>query len=128
MKRLTAVFTRGTLVTPDGTKTDYTHDRSLHAVLGQAKELILHVHGHRKSPNAKVTLQAWQSAVPGERPAEVGKVLGSAQPITALRPAAITISGPFMGLVEVVATIEHDTGGGTQEEFDLEVWATLVLD
>ncbi len=68
MKRITAVFTRQTFVTPDGTKTVYTHDRSLCPVLGQAQDLIVHLHGHRKSANAEIELQAWQSSVVGQRP------------------------------------------------------------
>lgn len=128
MKRLTVVFPRRTFVTPDGSKTVYTHDADLDPVLGQAKIIRVHVHGHRKSSSAKITLQAYESGLPGERPSQVGKTLGGAIVITDLRPAFADITGNFGGLVELVLAIEHSTGGGTQEEFDLEVHATLILD
>ncbi|RME21752.1 MAG: hypothetical protein D6798_17435 [Deltaproteobacteria bacterium] len=130
MKRTTVVFPRQTFVTPDGKPTTYRHDSNLFAVLGQAKVIVLQLHGHRATANAKVTLQAYASALPGEHPSEVGAVQGQAMVVQdqTLRPPFVEISGNFHGLVEILLTIEHKTGGISQEEFDLEVVATLILD
>ena len=129
MKRVLTVFPRQTFVTPDGAKKVYTHDLALCSLLGQGKEIRVQPLGQRASANAKVTLQAWESSSPGQRPSEVGKVLGAplvlGQP---LRPNPVNLNGTFGGMVELVLTIEHDAGGATQQEYDLEVAVTLILD
>ena len=129
MKRVLTVFRRDTYVSKaDGTAQTYVHDEALCDVLGQAKEIILHVVGYRVGTEAKATLTAFQGSDPTNRPFEVGFPLGSPIVVTTLRPPASTLTGPFQGRVDLTLQIEEDPSPSTFAEFDLGVYATLILE
>lgn len=131
MKKTILVHARQTFTsTSAGVKIQYAHDVALCDILGQAKTMLVQLYGHRiTGTNTKTTVEVWHTCLPSGRPVEVGKQLGSTITLnpTTLRPAIQTINGPMAGRVELVIGIEDSTAAA-QQEYDVEVWATLILE
>ncbi len=127
MKRLVQVYARDTYLSgSSGSIQLFRHDASQYSLLGQAKTILLQVYGYRRSSTARATIKVYESSIPGRSPSEVGVQLGSASTVTVLRSPPISITGPFQGMVEITLEID-DTAAATQQEFDLEIDATLIL-
>ncbi len=114
----------------DGKPKDHHHDVELCDVLGQADTIIVEVSPYRQSEGAetKATLKAYHTSKPTGAPSDVGENISSfTTTITDLTPTLIQLDGPFQSRVEVVLTIEEATAPDTAQYFDMEVWATLII-
>ena len=117
----------GSSGTAGGTTISYRHSVELCETFGQAKSLRVRFFGHRKSPNARATLRVFETSVTGGRPQEFGSEITVTQVYTALRPNPFNVTGPFEGRLEIVLEIDANPPGNP-EEFDLEVYVTLILE
>ena len=131
MKKCVQVQERANMIsTSGGAKIQYAHDVALCDVFGQAKTILLQAYGHRisSSTNTKLTVEVWHTCLPTGRPFDVGKLLTTATFTPgALRPPIASVTGPFAGRVELVVGIE-DTGAMALQEYDFELWSTLILE
>ena len=128
MKRLIPVYTRDTYLSgSSGGVKVFRHDESLFEVLGQGKVLLLQVYGYRKSATARATIKVYESSLQGRPPSEIGTQVGTTVTVTTLRPGPMSITGPFQGRIEVVLEID-DTAATSQQEFDLVIAATLIIE
>lgn len=131
MKKSVLVFPRDTYQSQaDGNIRTYVCRDEVRRAMGQAKHIRFQLIGYRKSANARVTVKLWETPDPNLRPSEVvpgGTALFTGTAITALRSAPQQINGPFCDNVEMTLDIDEATPA-SQQEFDLEVWATLIIE
>lgn len=133
MKRDTVIFARDNYGSLTGQVQVHDHKPELFGVLGQAAAIRLHVRGIQVSDAAscKVTIAAFESAIPDQRPGAVGKPLGTP---TGIEGANLTssvlfdIPGPFCHRVEVQLQVEDKVNHTAAQWWIGEVWATLILE
>ena len=131
MKKSALVFPRDTYQSKsDGSTRTYVCRDEVRRAMGQAKDIRFQVIGYRKTTNARLTVKLWETPDPNLRPSEVAPSVAAAftsTTISTLRSAPQQINGPFCDNVEMTLDVDEATPA-SQQEFDLELWATLIIE
>ena len=128
MKKVIVLFKRQTFLSAAaGAIKTYTHEEDKADVLGQAKLLRVRFFGERRTANARATIKAFEGAIAGRRPAEIGSQIGASQVISSLRPEPFNVAAPFEGRVELTVDIDASSGGAV-EEFEFQIVVTAIME
>ena len=131
MKKDIVLFERGTYQNEStNAKRTYASADSLRKVLGQAKTIRVQPVGFRMSTGTELKLYMYETPYDGIRPNDLipgGAAFFTSVTISTLRPAVISITGPFSGNVTIVLEVKHTTDSA-QVEWDGIVAATLIME
>ena len=131
MKKTILLFPRGTyLSNTDGTAKTHRCSDEVRKLAGKAKLVRYQLIGFRRSTNAGAKLKMWETASMDLRPSEAipgGAPFFTGAEATSLRPVPETITGPFCENAEFTLEVRATAGAAT-EEWDGEVWGTLVFE
>ncbi len=128
MKRSTILLPLGLLQSENtGAAKTYRFPAELRKAVGQADEIRYQFVGFRRSTNARVVLELYESPYEDLPADEVydGTPFHTSANCDALRSAPASISGPFSTNVEILIKCSDSTATGPEEWYGL-VAATLI--
>jgi hypothetical protein len=130
MKKPLFIFQRSTYLSgASGAARSYSSGKDLKKTLGAASKIRYELIGFRITASTQVVVKMFETPYEDMMPSEVipGGTPFHTATVTALRPAPVTVSGPFCHNVEFTIEVSATTGTDSVE-WDGTVVATLILE